>query len=295
MKKVVFYIHSEWAFGSIHSELIKRMYAYDLDGALLPWETQYTCEEIKELDQITDIFVSSPHGYDTLSGCVDIGKIYLIAHGPNDLYQFDKYNISLDTIGGFGVVSKFLQELSEKILGVKPEILPLGINTNRFSGQPAKELKTIGFASKFARSDPHLPVDWKRGHVAQECAKRTGLQFLVAENYHNTFVTMPGYYHSIDCLLIPSLEEGAGLPSLEAGAAGRLVIGTPVGHWNERVMDEGGVTVSIDNFIEEAVNHIEFYQQNKSEFAKKCESIQNWASKNYDWEQNIQPWVEFMK
>lgn len=56
-------------------------------------------------------------------------------------------------------------------------------------------------------------------------------------------------------MIIASTEEGAGLPALEAAAAGRLVISTPVGHWPERAGSEKGITVPIEEsaFTEQVI------------------------------------------
>jgi len=72
-------------------------------------------------------------------------------------------------------------------------------------------------------------VEQKRGRLAQSCAEEAGLEFKRTED--TPMDQMPDFYASIDALIMPSLQEGAGLPALEAAAAGRLVIGTPVGHF----------------------------------------------------------------
>ena len=45
-----------------------------------------------------------------------------------------------------------------------------------------------------------------------------------------THLAMPGYYGTIDCLMVSStINESCGLPLLEAAAAGRVPISTMVG------------------------------------------------------------------
>jgi glycosyltransferase involved in cell wall biosynthesis len=106
---------------------------------------------------------------------------------------------------------------------------------------------------------------------------------------------MPGYNPTVDALIVASTEEGAGLPALEASAAGRLVISTPVGLWQTR-RGTSGHTVPIDEkeFLEETVKLLEFYRANPAAYQEKCSSTQQHA-KNYDWSQVIGHWVGLLK
>jgi glycosyltransferase involved in cell wall biosynthesis len=136
----------------------------------------------------------------------------------------------------------------------------------------------------------------KRGYLVREVAQRAGLEFKVAQYYHNSFVTMGGFYKNVDCIIMASTEEGAGLPVLEAGAAGKLVIGTPVGHWPQRVQDKGGIEVSIpeEQFVQECVEILTYYKNHPAEYRNRCAQIQEHA-KTYDWSNYLQPWLDVLQ
>lgn len=297
MTRTVFYIDSEWAFGQIHYELAKVLYSKGIDASVLPWQHPYTLQEMTELAAVTDTFVTNPNGYITLQTDygINASHIIVVAHAVYDLdylYQHGGAG-AFDSARQFIVVSDFLRQTA-KTMGITrtPTVVHLGINTDRYATTPATTLRTIGIAGKFHRIDPHTGYDLKRGYLVERCAQALGLEVKIAENYHNSFVTMAGFYPTVDCVIIASTEEGAGLPALEAAAAGRLVISTPVGHWPELVGDEGGITVPIEEaaFVENVVTILRNYQNDLPSFAKKCRAIQKHSSK-YDWENVVDDWV----
>lgn len=301
MSRIVFYIDSEWAFGQIHYELAKALYEKDIDASVLPWQHPYTYEEMSELASITDRFVTNPNGYATLRNDYNISakQIIIVAHAMYDLhYLHDRNGVNaFNDAYQFIVVSEFLQGAA-KNMGItrEPTLLHLGINTRRYEVAPATFLKTIGIAGKYHRIDPHTGYDLKRGSLVAKCADELGLQLKVAENYHNSFVTMAGFYATVDCVIVASTEEGAGLPALEAAAAGRLVISTPVGHWPELAGTEGGITVPIEEgaFVEQVLEILRTYQNDSTAFAKKCQAIQKHAA-TYDWARVIDDWANALR
>jgi glycosyltransferase involved in cell wall biosynthesis len=105
---------------------------------------------------------------------------------------------------------------------------------------------------------------------------------------------MPGFYKSVDSVLIASTEEGAGLPLLEAGAAGKLVISTPVGHYS-RVGNAGAnfVPIAEDEFIEKTVEILSYYKANPEQYRQRCLEIQHHAQ-SYDWKFVIDKWIEIL-
>ena len=105
---------------------------------------------------------------------------------------------------------------------------------------------------------------------------------------------MPAYYNKIDSLIMSSLEEAGGLPAMEAAAAGKLVIGTPVGYFEENGKYGGGILVPLDElgFLNETRKNLMYYKDNPKEYKEKCEEIQNYARENYDWSKTIHSWVE---
>lgn len=297
MKRILFYIDHEWAFGQIHYELAKVLYAKGIDASVLPWQQPYSVEEMAELAAVTDVFVTNPNGYITLRHdyAIPAHQIIVVAHAVYDLhYLYDRSGATaFDEARQFIVVSEFLQTTA-KTMGIArtPTLLHLGINTGRYTIEPATTLRTIGIAGKFYRVDPHTGYDLKRGSLIEECARERGLSVKVAEHYHHSFVTMAGFYPTVDCVIIASTEEGAGLPALEAAAAGRLVISTPVGHWPELAGTKGGITVPIDEaeFKKEVLTILEKYQNDPKAFAEKCQAIQKHAA-TYDWTQVVDGWA----
>ena len=105
---------------------------------------------------------------------------------------------------------------------------------------------------------------------------------------------MPGFYKDVDCIIVSSTEEGAGLPALEAGAAGKLVISTPVGHWLERCQPGGGHTVPIDEaeFKTHSIELLKDYKSDPEKYQTKCRSIQRFAQKHYDWSAVVDKWAK---
>lgn len=297
MKRVTFYIDHEWAFGSIHLELCKYLFTRQIDAQLLPWGTQYSAKEMTELDMINDVYVTTPVGYTVLMRdyAIDPNKIVVVVHGIIDFYDIINTHgqAEFDRPKAFAVVSEFLRAKAQE-LGISrtPILLPLGINANRYTLPPATQLRTVGYAAAFRRVDNHTGYDLKRGYLVEQCAKAVGLEFTVAQHYHHSYVTMPGFYANVDCVITASTEEGAGLPTLEAGAAGRLVISTNVGHWPEKVGHKGGHEVPMDEtaFITETTALLKKYSNDSAAFAKKCRAIQKHAA-TYDWSHVLDHWV----
>jgi ribonucleotide reductase alpha subunit len=54
MKRVLFFIEDNWAFGSIHNALCKELYKYDIYSNLLNWKTRYTKKEFDLLNKTYD-------------------------------------------------------------------------------------------------------------------------------------------------------------------------------------------------------------------------------------------------
>ena len=86
-------------------------------------------------------------------------------------------------------------------------------------------------------------VDYKRFDVAQEVAKRTGLELRTASNV--TREQLNTMYNEAVCLLYPSDYEGFGIPILEAQKAGCPVIAQNTSSIPE-VIGNGGIMVPHD-------------------------------------------------
>jgi glycosyltransferase involved in cell wall biosynthesis len=311
MKRVVFYFEPAWAFGTVHYELFKYLWGYGFNCQLLPWNKSYTREEMEELNETTDLFVTTPHGWRFLGydyqtvrpeQCVIISHAKLDMtelvhhHGMDDFNKFYKY----------GAVSEWLVNVSKELGIERPaELTPVAINFNTFYSPPNDSLRVVGYTGSFhpkaeftddmVQSQLAQPKYHKRGWLVAEAVHRAGLEFKVAQPYHNSFITMPGFYKRVDAILAASTEEGAGLPVMEGGAAGKLVISTPVGHWNQRIGEAGGhaVPVSEEEFLEKSVELLCYYKDNPVKYRQRCLEIQDHA-KSYDWKYVIDKWVNIL-
>ena len=83
---------------------------------------------------------------------------------------------------------------------------------------------------------------------------------------------------------------------MEAAAAGRLVIGTPVGNFPRNAYEGTGIIAPIeaDKFKEFTAATLRYYKANPSEFVRKCQDIQKAATK-LDWQHMIGDWVELIE
>lgn len=312
MKKVVFFFEPDWAFGSVHYELFKYLWPEGYNCHLLAWNKPYTVEELQELDRHVDFWVTTPHGYRYLEYvycAIPAERVVVIAHAPLDLEELAHHHglKDFDRFRGYGVVSEYLKDYSIK-MGItrQPIVCPVAINYHTYYNTPSLELRRVGYAGTFHEREEFSEADInsklaqpkfkKRGYLVRDVAVKAGLEFLVAQHYHNSFVTMGGFYKNVDCVIMASTEEGAGLPVLEAGAAGKLVIGTPVGHWPQRVGDKGGIVVPIPEkeFVEQCVEILMYYKNHPAEYRNRCLQIQEHA-KTYDWSHYLQPWINVLQ
>ena len=311
MKKIVFYVEPDWAFGSVHHELAKYLRPYGFDCRLLAWNTSYTREEMYELNEVTDLFVTTPHGWRFLGydyQTVQPEQCAIVSHAKLDMTELIHYHgyDDFNRFHSYSCVSEWLRGVSRD-LGIQrePSLTPVAINYDLFYGEPSRELKTLGYAGSFhertefsnaqVASQLAQPKYHKRGYLVREIAEKLGLNYKVAQWYHNTYVTMPGFYRSIDCLIAPSTEEGAGLPVMEAGASGKLVIGTSVGHWPQKIKEFGGIEVPIpeEEFVEKTMETLSYYIANPAAYRDRCYQIREHA-RTYDWAHVIDSWVELL-
>ena len=294
-KRIVFYTESEWAFGIIHYELTKYLFAHGVNSIVLPWSRHYTQQEMCELSDNIDYFVSSPWGVAILIDRFGIPpeKCIAIGHALLDLEKLSTFlQENITRLHAYSVVSEWLVEQS-RLLGLPrvPNLTPLGINYNSFYSEPSDRLRTVGYAGAVVTIHEKIKRYW----LVEQATTRAGLELKSAQLYHNSFVTMQGFYKSIDAVLVASTEEGAGLPALEASAAGKLVISTPVGLWLTN-SGNSGHTVPIEEtaFMKETVDLLNFYKEHPDEYRKKCLDTQAHAQK-YDWSNVINLWVEIMQ
>jgi len=307
MIKIACYIHNEWAFGNIHHELVKYIHPYGIDSLVLCWDKKYTNKEFTEYDQTVDLYLTTPQGtYWLLNSQKSVPeKCITVFHSQLDLL-FVKNHFSPELIercNGFAAVSKYLITRAKE-LGLDFPIthLPLGVNYNRYFYKPTDSIKTIGYAGHYISRIDHNngvsddnPGLYKRSFLAKEIAEELNLNFKIAQSYHNSFVTMPGYYPTVDVIICPSMNEGAGLPILEAGAAGKIILTTTVGHFPEKITIKGAIPIPYEESIFKNVckKIISYYVKNPKAYKQKCEEVQEHA-KSYDWKYCIEDWAQFI-
>lgn len=295
--RVTFFFESEWAFGNIHHELCKYLWDPGFNCNLVSWTRQYNQQELRDLQDDSDVFVTSPAAWFALQENFGLEphNVILIAHGRRDLEDFLKHfsSTDLEDFRGYAVVSSWLIDVSRE-LGIKrvPDLVPVAINVDNYRIPPSTNLRRVGYAGTLNT----LYSDIKRVELAREAVERAGLEFVVAEGSISNYITMPSFYRSVDAVIISSAHEGACMPMLEAGAAGRLVVTTPVGHWSSRVGEMGSEVLPIDpvGFLEQAIKTLEFYRDNPAKYQQKCQDIQR-HSQNYDWAQVIDLWADLLR
>ena len=310
MKRVIFFVDTEWALGCVHYELTKYLFIKNINASVLNWEKEYTSAEMKELDSVVDYFISIPIGIGKLIDKYNISpeKCIAVAHALVDIIQLMHFSPSnLERLHAYSAISNWLITKSQALqLSRQPVLSPLGINYNNFYSEPSNQLNTVGYGGTFfSRQDlidkeylfnayPYEPAARKRAYLAQELAEQAGLNFVIAQKYHNSWVTMGGFYKTIDAVIIPSTEEGGGLPALEASAAGKLVISTPVGVWINKPSSVGHtVPIDEDKFMKETLALLNDYKNNPKAYYEKCKSTQLDA-KAFDWYNVINSWVKLI-
>ena len=290
MKKVIFYTEAKWAFGSIHNEFCKYLFEHGINGSLLDWSVPYNYFEMQELDQGQPIWCTEPHAAPILREFgIPVERIVLIAHSIADV-EWTAAHIDPRIYRKYVVISEFLADTAMQVgFGYRPHIQHIGTNTHDFNMPPAVELNKVGYAGTLRAEYQENKRPW----LIQEACKNAGLEFVIAESYHNSFITMPGFYRNVDCVVIASQHEGDGMVSLEAGASGRLVISTPVGHWPELCSGGGGLDLPIEPeaLVGQLTAYFKMYQDNSTLFSRRCANIQKYA-KNYDWKYVAPNWAE---
>lgn len=295
MKKIIFFTQNRWAFGSVHNGLCKELYKYGLLCNIFDWTREYTSDEINMLGETYDFIVTNPEfaGMLNFDFGIDPNKIIAIAHAQWDiLLAKHKYGLDfLSDIKKYAVISNTLKIKSKEFgCPLVPEIVKYGIHFDLFYNEPSKSLNNVGYAG-IKKTYNFFNEEIKRGNLCDLAIKLAGLNLVNNNNYN--FLCMPSYYKRVDAVLMSSTEEGGGLPMMEAAAAGKLCVGTPVGYFEENSMAGGGLLVSINSgdFVLETCNILEFYKNHPQEYYKKCIDIQEYGRYNYDWSKVIDQWI----
>lgn len=298
MKKVLFFTQNRWAYGSIHHALCKELYKHNIYANLLDWTHPYSYEEFDLLNKTYDTFVTNPEAVIHLrNNDIPPEKIITIAHGQWDLL-LAKQEVGVEfynELKGYGVISQVLKEKSFEF-GIEriPKITPLGIHFDVFYSKASDNLSIVGYAGQKECLN-FFKQEIKRANLVEQAVRDLpGIRLVSHEDYNH--LCMPSYYKKIDCLIMASTEEAGGLPVMEAAAAGKLVIGTPVGYFEHNAKRGAGIEVPIEEneFLHKTRQHILYYKDNPIQYKEKCESIQQFARENYDWSVVINEWVSLI-
>jgi hypothetical protein len=291
-KSVLFYTQNRWAFGQIHHALIKRLWNFGYYCHLLDWTVGYSELEWQFFKLKFNIFVTTPEAVNSLV-CRGIApeRIVTIAHAEKDIvggiasagtHLFDK-------VLSFAVVNKDLVEASKK-LGVTriPEVVTVGIDFDHYYLNRSDKLTYLGYAGELKHITAQQK-DCKRAHLVSEVINKSGISFRQHQFFNH--LAMAGYYSTVDAIICPSNSETAGLPNMEAAAAGRLVMSTPVGYFDGAY----GVLLSMDEqkLVEDATTALEKYKDPVL-YTEVCEKSQQYSKDNHDWSHHIQGWVNLL-
>jgi len=295
MKRVLFYTQNRWAFGSIHHGLCKELYKHGIYANLLDWTIPYSQHEFDFLNRTYDIFVTTPEAVIPLhQRGIALNKIVSIAHGQWDILQARR-NSGVDfysQLKSYAVISDVLKNKSIEF-GVTciPDIVKLGIHTDVFKRSISDRLLVVGYAG-MKETKNIFGDEIKRGKLVEDAV--TGMNVDLRSFPEMNHLCMPSYYGIVDCVVMSSTEEAGGLPMMEAAAAGRLTIGTPVGYYAEDAIESGGVIVSIEtnDFIKETREAIQRYQQDNQLYRSTCAKIQEYAIEKFNWSDRIEPWLK---
>lgn len=294
MKKILFYTQTEWAFGIVHNGLSRELYKHEFLAEILNWSVGRSIEEMKLIEKSVDFIVTSPCGAVCLKKfySYSLDKVKIVSHGAIELYKnFIEMKEIFDECQSYAVINSNLYDVS-KTLGIKriPSILTYGCDIDRFLKPFSKSLKKVGYAGA-KKSDNFFNNDLKRFYLIEQCCKNADLPLICNGLYH--YAAMPAFYENVDCVVISSNEESFGLPFAEGAIAGRLIVGTEVGC---NKIHKNSIVVPIEEkaFIEKTTEALLEYKKDDKKFQEKCKEIQDYAIKNYSWESNVEPWINFL-
>ncbi|MER9197303.1 glycosyltransferase [Mesorhizobium australicum] len=298
-RKILIYGYPKWSHGRVYYDLSRHLHDRGYLVDILDWQQDHALYA-QDLFPYYDFVISALDGIATLVDRykVPFDKIIAISHHEFDIRMLiEQKGIEVfEKFANYGVVSEYVY-CASLMRGVPraPMVASLGINFDEFYAEIPKTLKTVGYASSM--SVKTFGVEWKRGELAEAAAADAGLAFKIAGSTGNqmSFHDMPNFYRSVDAVVTSSISEAAQLPVMEAAAAGRLVIGTPVGHFPLKAYQGAGIIAPIEaaKFRAFATATLSYYRDAPNEFVKKCRSIQE-AAQVFDWKHQIKDWTELI-
>lgn len=298
--KVLVYGYPRWSHGRVYHDLCQHLHRRGYVVDVLDWQQDHG-GHFAELGAYYDLFLTALDGVRTLTDVyrVPLERIIALSHHELDMRMLveQKGTDVFRRFAAYGVVSEFLYARS-LMLGLPrvPLVASLGVNRAEFHAEVAERLGTVGYASSMAVTT--YGVEWKRGALAEAAAREAGLAFRVAGSTADQihFLDMPDFYRGVDAVVTSSVSESGPLSVLEAAAAGRLVIGTPVGHFPVKAYQGGGILAPLEAgpFTRFVADTLRYYKDNPSAYVDKCRAIQE-ASRRFDWDNTIDEWIELIE
>lgn len=305
MLRIYFFSETKWAYGTIYRSIIPYLNQHGIYSDLVDWRVSYDIRDMHFMNESCDYWITTPSDVGSLLsyGCIPLEKIIIICHGQMELLTaIERSGTEIfDKVKNYAVVSNILLEKSKEF-GIKriPKLVKVGVEPKKFKTSKSKNLSSVGYTATM-KANNYNGEDIKRGFLAKKCVQETGLNFVLSTDYdrdHNmisytSYLGMPAFYNSVDCIIMSSTEESVGLPILEASVCGKLIIGTPVGYLAD---NDIGIKVSLEehNFIKETKDILSFYRDNPIEYQNKCEEILE-KSKIFHWENCIQDWIKLFE
>lgn len=298
--KVLIYGYPKWSHGRVYYDLCCHLHKRGYIVDILDWQQDHA-HHIKDIIPYYDLFMCALDGIRTLVDIygVPYDRIVAISHHELDIRMLvEQKGVDVfDKFAGYGVVSEFVY-CSSIMQGVHrpPVVVPVGINYSEFFATPSDRLESVGYASSMSART--YGVEWKRGHLAEAAASEAHLDFKIAGSTGQqlSFHDMPDFYKTVDAVVTSSISEAAQLPVMEGAAAGRLIIGTPVGHFPVKAYLGGGILAPVEpeQFKKFTTATLKYYRDNPGAFNDKCNSIQETA-RQFDWKYAIGDWIGLLE
>lgn len=298
-KKILVYGYTKWSHGRVYYDLARRLHSYGYTIDIIDWQETHT-SYIAQLLPYYDFYLTALDGVRTLLDRYSIPyeQIIAISHHEFDMRMLiECKGIEVfDKFAGYGVVSEYLYSASV-MRGISriPKVVPLGIDYQSFFSALPEQLTTVGYATSMSVTT--YGVEWKRGALAEAATLQAGLAFKVAGSTASqiSFHDMPEFYRSVDAVLSSSINESGPLSVMEGAAAGRLVIGTPVGHFPLKAYQGGGILAPIEDekFKAFTASTLRYYKENTSAFVDKCHATRE-AARQFDWQYSLGDWIDLI-
>ncbi|MBM2714229.1 glycosyltransferase family 25 protein [Mesorhizobium caraganae] len=298
--RVLIYGYTKWSHGRVYYDIMRKLHELGFIVDILDWQIN-NIDHVEYLSKYYDVWMSALDGVSTLVDRYQVpyDRIIAISHHEFDIRMLveQKGKDVFEKFANYGVVSESVYSAS-MMLGIPrmPEVASLGIDYQSFFSPLPERLTTVGYATSM--SVQTYGVEWKRGDLAEAAAEEAGLIFKVAGSTANqiSFHDMPIFYQSVDAVVTSSVNESGPLSVMEGAAAGRLVIGTSVGHFPLKAYQGGGIIAPIEPSKFKAFTSatLRYYKENPAAFVEKCYMTRE-AARKFDWQYSIDEWVDLIE